>query len=200
MLLTADILLAIALYSVPMIISPGPGNTILATAGGRFGIVGTLPFWAGFECANLVWCLAYGFGLSIVITGHPGLAVALKWLGVAYTLYLAYTFLKSSAPAEGTERDKLTFFDGFLSVTLNPKIHQMIFVLFSQFLSLGGPQGPAVIQITLLFLILCVACHAPWIVAGKLIFSTFRSQRAIKLQGYIFAGCMLLVALYLALH
>lgn len=200
MLLAADVLIAIILYSVPMIISPGPGNTILATAGARFGVVGTLPFWIGFECANLAWCLAYGFGLSIVITGHPALAVALKWLGVAYTLYLAYTFLKSSAPTEGKEREKLTFFDGFLSVTLNPKIHQMIFILFSQFLPPGGSQGLAVIQITLLFLVLCVACHAPWIVGGKLIFSTFNSPSALRIQGYIFAGCMLLVALYIALH
>lgn len=35
-------------YAVPMIISPGPGNTLLATAGGRYGVRGSVPFWAGF--------------------------------------------------------------------------------------------------------------------------------------------------------
>lgn len=200
MLLPVDVFLAIIFYSVPMIISPGPGNTILATAGAKFGVAGTLPFWIGFEFANLTWCLAYGLGLSVVLTGHPSIAAILKWMGVAYTLYLAYTFLKSSAPEEGTELERLTFFDGFLSVTLNPKIHQMIFLLFSQFLPSGDTQYLAVVQITVLFLVLCVACHAPWIIGGKLVFSTFKSEAAVRLQGYIFGGCMLLVALYVALH
>jgi homoserine/homoserine lactone efflux protein len=200
MLLTVDVLFAVALYSVPMIISPGPGNTILAAAGARFGVLGTLPFWTGFESANLFWCLAYGFGLSAVLTGHPSIAETLKWMGVGYTLYLAYTFLRSSAPVEGTKQEKLTFFDGFLSVTLNPKIHQMIFILFSQFLPSAENQFLSVAQITALFLVLCVVCHAPWIVGGKLIFSTFKSEAALRLQGYIFAGCMILVALYVALN
>ena len=34
-------------YAVPMIISPGPGNTLLATAGGRYGVRGSVPFWQG---------------------------------------------------------------------------------------------------------------------------------------------------------
>ena len=58
-------------YSVPMIVSPGPGNTILAASGGRFGVVGSVPFWMGFEAGNLLWCLIYGFGLSQVFEHYP---------------------------------------------------------------------------------------------------------------------------------
>ncbi|MFX7973146.1 hypothetical protein ABTK40_20310, partial [Acinetobacter baumannii] len=54
-------------YAIPMVISPGPGNTLLATAGGRFGIRGSVPFWLGFEAANLVLCLIYGLGLGRVL-------------------------------------------------------------------------------------------------------------------------------------
>ncbi|MVA59576.1 LysE family translocator [Agrobacterium vitis] len=195
-----DTLLAVTLYSVPMIISPGPGNTILATAGAKFGVRGTAQFLIGFECANFIWCIVYGFGLSTVLALHPEVSQVLKWLGVAYTLYLAYTFIKSSSVTTQSDIKKLNAFDGFLSVTLNPKIHQMIFVLFSQFLPGNDASLGEVYQIAFLFTALCILCHVPWIVAGKVLFSSMNSASAIKIQGYIFAGCMVLVAAYVAIH
>lgn len=186
-------------FSIPMIVSPGPGNTILAAAGGRFGLKGTVPFWLGFETANLVWCLVYGLGLSRVLRDHPQAAQALKWAGVAYTLYLAYGFVKSSAPGERAEIPRLTVVDGFVSVSLNPKIHSIIFVLFSQFLRPDLPLTWQVVEITAVFILLCVAGHFPWIYGGQLMFDRFSSERSIKMQGYVFGACMVAVALFVAM-
>jgi threonine/homoserine/homoserine lactone efflux protein len=185
-------------FSVPMIVSPGPGNTVLAAAGGQFGVKGTLPFWVGFEAANLVWCLVYGLGLSRVLHDYPTAAQALKWAGVAYTLYLAYGFIKSSAPGKRAAMPRLTVFDGFFSVSLNPKIHSMIFVLFSQFLRRDLPLAWQVVEIAVMFTLLCVACHFPWIYGGQLMFDRFGSEKSVKLQGYLFGGCMVAVALFVA--
>ncbi len=185
-------------FSVPMIISPGPGNTILATAGGRFGVRGTIPFWFGFEAANLVWCLVYGFELSRVLHDVPAAAHVLKWIGIVYTLYLAYGFVKSSTGKKQASMPRLTALDGFLSVSLNPKIHSMIFVLFSQFLRPDISLAQQVLQITFVFTVLCIVCHFPWIYGGRVVFERFSSERSIKLQGYVFGGCMAAVALFLA--
>jgi hypothetical protein len=46
--------LLILAFAVPMIVSPGPGNTVLAAPGGQFGLRRTVPFWMGFEAGNLV--------------------------------------------------------------------------------------------------------------------------------------------------
>lgn len=185
-------------FSVPMIISPGPGNTVLAAAGGQFGVKGALPFWAGFEAANLAWCLVYGLGLSRVLHDHPTAAQALKWAGVAYTLYLAYGFIKSSTSGKRAAMPRLTALDGFVSVSLNPKIHSMIFVLFSQLLRPGLALTSQVVEIATVFTLLCVACHFPWIYGGQLMFDRFGSERSIKRQGYLFGGCMVAVALIVA--
>jgi threonine/homoserine/homoserine lactone efflux protein len=185
-------------FAVPMIISPGPGNTIFAMAGGRFGIRGTLPFWVGFETANLLWCFVYGFGLSRLVLEHPGLAAALKWAGIAYTLYLAYSFLQRS-PLETTSTVRpLSVTDGFVSVCLNPKIHSMIFVMFSQFLSPHLGRYQQVVQISIVFTMLCIVCHFPWIYGGRLVFERIKSERAMKAQGYVFAAAMVLVAAFVA--
>lgn len=199
MAVSINTLIAVLLYSIPMIISPGPGNTILATAGARFGVLGTLPFWLGFELANFFWCVVYGLGLSVFLALHPTANLVMKWLGVIYTLYLAYSFLKSSFTSTQSEVKSLTILDGFLSVSLNPKIHQMIFILFSQFLHQGDTYFQQAIEISIVFTILCFLCHAPWIYAGKLLFSSFKSERSKKVQGFVFAGSMVLVAVYVAL-
>lgn len=189
-------------YSVPMVVSPGPGNTILATAGGRYGVAGSIPFWAGFEVANVVLCLAYGFGFAAVLHGHPEVQLALKWIGTLYVLYLAWGFLR--APADSPDENQtvaahLRFSDGLLSVMLNPKIHSMILVIFSQFSDPGQSLFPQVLQLTAAFFVVCIACHFPWVYGGKLILRRFKSARAQRIQGWMFGACMLLVAGYVAL-
>ncbi|CAM3759991.1 Lysine transporter LysE [Bordetella tumulicola] len=188
-------------YTVPMVVSPGPGNTLLATAGGRFGIAGSLPFWIGFEVGNLVLCVAYGLGLGRLLHGYPNIETIIKWAGIAYTLYLAWGFFRSSAGAtdNGARRlQHLGIRDGFLSVVLNPKIHSMILVMFSQFLNPVKPLGMQVALFTIAFLVVCVVCHFPWIYGGQLVMRRFQSTRAVKIQGQVFGICMLLVAAYMA--
>lgn len=188
-------------YTVPMVVSPGPGNTLLATAGGRLGVAGSLPFWMGFELANLALCLAYGLGLGKALHGYPEIEAAIKWAGTAYMLYLAWGFFRSSAgPVDerGNAARRLGARDGFLSVMLNPKIHSMILVMFSQFLDPQKPLPAQVSRFTAAFLVVCVVCHFPWIYGGQLVLRRFRSARAIRAQGWLFGACMLLVAAYLA--
>lgn len=189
-------------YSVPMVISPGPGNTLLATAGGRYGVRGSLGFWAGFEVANVALCAIYGLGFGKALHEHPDIHQILKWAGTVYLLYLAWKFFRASAaPATGDEDNvaRLGFVDGLISVALNPKIHSMIVVMFSQFLAPEKPLSAQVMQFTIAFLLIGVACHFPWIYGGKLILGRFRSARARRIQGYVFGVCMLLVAVYVLL-
>ena len=186
-------------FAIPMIISPGPGNTILAAAGGKFGVRGTLPFWMGFEAGNLVWCLVYGFGLSQLFKEHPLAYDFLKWGGTLYILYLAWCFFRSGSTSEQQDLKPLGFFDGFASLSLNPKVHSMILVMYSQFLNPALPLSAQVLQIALVFVLIGLACHFLWIYGGQLIFSRFRSERAARIQGVAFGLCMLLVALFMAL-
>jgi threonine/homoserine/homoserine lactone efflux protein len=190
-------------YAVPMVISPGPGNAVLATAGGRLGLAGSVPFWVGFEAANIALCLTYGFGLAGALQDQPGAYLILKWAGVLYLLYLAWGFFRTSvqpSDSDGKGAAKLSFGAGFLLVTLNPKIHSMILVMFSQFLDPSRQIFGQVLQITLVFLIVCIVCHFPWIYGGKVILSRFQSDRALRVQGWTFGSCMVAVATYVAFH
>ena len=188
-------------YAIPMVISPGPGNTLLATTGGRFGIRGSVPFWLGFEAANLVLCLIYGLGLGRVLHDYPAIEQALKWVGVLYLLYLAKGFLMPSVKgaAEARNTSRLGFGAGFFCVMVNPKIHSMIVVMFAQFLKPGASMATQAAMLTAGFMLVGVTCHFPWIAGGKVVLQRFRSPRALRIQGGIFGLCMLAVAAYVAL-
>lgn len=193
-----DAWILILTFSVPMIISPGPGNTILAASGGKFGVRGSVPFWMGFEAGNLVLCLLYGFGLSQVFKGHPQAYSAMKWAGTIYVLYLAYGFFRSSSLAAQQDLKPLGFGDGFMSLAFNPKVHSMILVMFSQFLDPALSLAEQVIQMTVVFVMIGVLCHFLWIYGGQLIFSRLKSPAAMRMQNYGFGICMLVVALSVA--
>lgn len=186
-------------YSVPMIASPGPGNTILAASGGRFGVKSSVPFWMGFEAGNLLWCLVYGFSLTQVFEHYPIVYEVLKWGGTLYLLYLALGFFRASALADQQDLRPLGFVDGFVALSLNVKVHSMILVMFSQFLSPSLPLSSQVWQMTAVFLAVGLTCHFFWIYGGQLIFSRLKSPRAMRIQGYVFGLCMLAVAVSMVL-
>lgn len=189
-------------YTVPMVFSPGPGNTVLATAGGRFGIRGSLPFWLGFEVANVAICIIYGFGLGSVLQQIPALHHVLRVCSVAYLLYLAWGFFRSARASSGGQdetQEQLGFVEGLLAVGFNPKIHSMILVMFSQFLNPANGTLSQAAQLTAAFLVVCVVCHFPWLYGGKVILGRFRSEKALRIQGWTFGVCMVGVAAYVAL-
>ncbi|RKI06739.1 LysE family translocator [Corallococcus sp. AB030] len=199
-MISAEVWVLFLGYTVPMVVSPGPGNTVLATAGGRFGVRGTLPFWMGFEAANVALCLLYGIGLGRVLQGLPALHQVLRWGSVVYLLYLAWGFFRASATSgEASDvRTRLGFGEGLLAVALNPKIHSMILVMFSQFLDSARGMFSQTAQLTAAFLVVCLACHFPWIYGGKLILGRFHSERALRIQGWTFGACMIAVAAWVA--
>ncbi len=186
-------------FAVPMIISPGPGNTILAASGGRFGVKGSVPFWMGFEAGNLVWCLVYGFGLGQVFRAHPQAYAVLKWAGTLYVLYLAWGFFRSSSLADRKDLRPLGFIDGFVSLSLNPKVHSMILVMFSQFLNPAIPLADQVLQMTAAFVFVGFGCHYLWIQGGQMLFHRIRTEKAMRIQGWVFGICMLAVAASVAM-
>ena len=188
-------------YAVPMIVSPGPGNTLLATAGGRYGVRGSVPFWVGFEAGNLALCALYGLGLGGTLHEYPQLHAILKWAGAAYLLYLAWGFFRASAAPAGRQDGgkRLGAVDGFVCVVLNPKIHSMIIVMFAQFLTPGAGLAGQVAQLSAAFVVLGLFCHFPWIYGGQVVLGRYTSPRALRIQALVFGSAMLAVAAYLVL-
>lgn len=190
--------LAILAYTVPMIASPGPGNTMLAASGAKFGIGRSVPFWLGFEAGNIAWCLAYGFGLAELVSEMPSLHSAMRWAGTAYLLYLAFGFFRAGGTPAESDVVPLGFHDGLVALSLNPKVHSMIVVMFTLFLDRTQRLPSQVVQMTMAFAAVGVAAHYLWLKAGQVILGRLRSATALRVQNYVFGTCMLGVAAMMA--
>jgi threonine/homoserine/homoserine lactone efflux protein len=113
--------------------SPGPGvAAVVARALGR-GMGGAPAFIAGFLVGDLVWFAVAAAGLAVLAHSAYTVFLAIRYLGAAYLLYLAWRLW--TAPAQVLETSRATrrerplrLFLGSLALTLgNPKT--MVFFL-----------------------------------------------------------------------
>ena len=147
--------------------TPGPANMVLLATGARFGLRRALPFVAGVALGKqlIIWPL--GLGLMAVSRDYPGVFTALKWLSVAYILYLAYRVagLRLSV-ASGDDRAP-GFLAGLIVHPLNPKAWGMITTGFTAFVAPGTPPLQATATIAICLLGLQAVLHPIWTYAGQ---------------------------------
>jgi threonine/homoserine/homoserine lactone efflux protein len=105
---------ALILASIPFLASmgftPGPNNIMVASSGVNFGFRATLPHMLGITFGFPVMLLIVGIGLGGVFVAFPPLHAALKYICIAYLLYLAWRIATASALREDQRAPKpLTF-------------------------------------------------------------------------------------------
>ena len=118
----ADILLALYLFVLVAIFTPGPNNMMLLASGANFGVRRTLPHMAGITIGHAAMVIVLGLGLTGVIEVFPSAFAALKIACLAYLLWLAWR-IANAAPPEGTKGTgrPLTFLQAAGFQWVNPK-------------------------------------------------------------------------------
>ncbi|GLS31684.1 Threonine/homoserine/homoserine lactone efflux protein [Mesorhizobium albiziae] len=112
---------------------PGPGVTALVARALGSGFRSSLFMALGLVVGDLTYLTAAVLGLAFIAQTFGAVFLVIKWLGVAYLVYLAWTFWTSGITAEKVEARKgrggaVSSFVAGLMVTLgNPKT--MIFYL-----------------------------------------------------------------------
>ncbi len=86
-----------AVYALA-VAAPGPGVAAVIARGLAHGLKGAPAFVAGFLVGDLIWFAIAATGLAALAKTAATLFVVIKWVGVAYLLYLAYRLW--TAPAE----------------------------------------------------------------------------------------------------
>lgn len=172
-------LLLFGLAALIMVLSPGPNMIYLISRslsqGKKAGIVSLL----GVMCGFLFHILMVSFGLTAIFFAIPYAFVVVKFLGVVYLLYLAYTTVKSKNKIfdadQNLKSDKpLKLFNiGLLTNILNPKMAVFYLSFFPQFIKpeygsiLGQSFQLGIIQITISFsvnflIVISAAKMASW--------------------------------------
>lgn len=155
--------LLFALAVLAVLGTPGPTNSLLATAGATAGLRRSLPLIAAEAAGYTLAILTIGLLLGPVMAGAPLLATALRLAVGAYLLLLAVRLWRRGGAALATGA-VITSRQVFVTTLLNPKA--IVFAL--GILPFGAGQG-AWPPYMLGFLTLLTAVATAWITAGALL-------------------------------
>ena len=155
------ILFALAVLAV--LGTPGPTNTLLATAGATAGLRRSLPLLAAEAAGYTVSVLTLGLALGPVMAGAPVLAGALRAAVGAYLLLLALRLWRRGGAALASGM-VVAPRQVFVTTLLNPKA--IVFALGVVPFGAGRGVWPPYM---LGFLALLASVGAAWIAAGAML-------------------------------
>jgi threonine/homoserine/homoserine lactone efflux protein len=177
-------------------VSPGPGvAAILARVLGR-GAGRSVVFTAGLAFGDVVWLAAAVGGLAVLAQNFQMVFLAVKWIGVAYLLYLAWKMWTSPptpqvvAAATHAERPVLMFLAG-LAVTLgNPKTMVFYLALLPNLIDVEAVTLVGFLELAAIVLIVLGIVFGGYIVLAEKARSLLTSSGSVKLVNRISAGAM----------
>ena len=128
-------------------LSPGPGVFSSISSGLHHGF--RLGWWngLGMQAANMILVAIVSLGLGAILLASETLFTAVKWIGVAYLVYLGIATWR--APAKGFEEDRDdhahtardVFMRGFWVNITNPKGIIFFAAILPQFIDVARPQA-----------------------------------------------------------
>ena len=97
----------------------------------------------------LAWGVAAATGLAALFVASQTAYLVLKWAGIAFLLYLAYSYLRAAIRGDshfdtsggGTDTVREAFMKGLLTNLLNPKIAVFYVTVLPLFLPAGYPPA-----------------------------------------------------------
>ena len=165
--MTTTLLLALAAFALVSSITPGPNNLMLMTSGINFGFARTVPHMLGVAIGFTVMIVAVGAGVATVLSVVPGLLGVIKWLSVAYLLYLAWKIATAPAkPLTGTSAARpMTFWQAAAFQWINPKAWTMALTAASAYLP-AGDRATGLLVLALVFGSINLPSVGLWAVMG----------------------------------
>jgi threonine/homoserine/homoserine lactone efflux protein len=190
-------------FAVSLSASPGPNNAMVAASGATWGFRRTLPHMMGVSIGLAAMLVAVALGAGEVLRVAPWLHEALRWVGGAYLLWLAWRIASAdpdpdaAAGAAGGARP-LGFLQGALFQWVNPKAWMVALGAVAAYTT--GTGAAFLAQALVLALVVFVATLpsvAFWTLVGVGAARMLRTRRAVR--AFNLAMAALLVASLLPL-
>ncbi len=175
--------------------SPGPSIAALVARVLTGGWRGVLPFLAAMWIGEAIWLSLAVWGLAAIAESLQLLFTVIKYLGVAYLLYLAWRMW--FAPAEvkdaalPTARSGRRLFAAGMAVTLgNPKIMVFYLALLPAIIDLGSVTLAGWAELTATMLAVLTAVDLGWALLAVQARRLLKTPRAVRAVNRLSAGVM----------
>lgn len=158
-----SVFLLFALTVIPLIFTPGPDMLfILSQVMGKdskAGMMATVGVCLGY----LVHSVLVALGIAAIIVSFPILFETIRWLGIAYLLFLAFSLIKSVFNTQKLAIEKKNTANpiqkGFFTALLNPKGMLIYFAILPQFIDKTGNTVSQGLILSFIFIGLCFVVY-----------------------------------------
>jgi threonine/homoserine/homoserine lactone efflux protein len=195
--MSQSLLVAFVMFAVVMFFTPGPNNIMLLSSGLTYGFRRTVPHMAGITVGFAFMVGAVGLGLGTVFIAYPILQTILKYIGVAYLVYLAaaIALAEPSSPESGDGRGRpMTFWGAAMFQWVNAKGWVMVIGTITAYAAIAAFPWNIAIQVTLSLILGTLSCIA-WALFGTALRPILTSRVAVRAFNIVMA-ILLLASLY----
>lgn len=138
-------------------LSPGADMMFCLGLGLRSGPKAAVAASAGISTGGMVHVTLAGLGLGAAVAAMPWLFDVIRWIGVAYLLWLAWGALQAVPVASADVQPmgvRRAFMDGMIVNLLNPKVILFVLAFLPQFVD--PAQGSILCQFLIFGLVLAI--------------------------------------------
>ncbi len=178
--------------------TPGPSNVSTSSLAVLYGFRRTLIYQVGLAAGVFLMMLAGGLVSARLLSWFPALEPALRYVGAAYILYLAYGILRASYHFTERPTPPPGFWHGLLLQLSNPKLVVYALTLFASFLA-PVVGSAAKLMIAALALAVVSACATSvWALLGAQIKDRLRNPRLARWMNIVMALFLIFAAIDIA--
>ncbi len=199
-MISLETLIIFFMTTLVVVLSPGPAALAVTAEAASNGFKKSTLVILGIASANVVFFILSATGIITLIITSQTLFNLIKWIGVAYLLYLGFTaiFSQSGPLSIQTFKNKPSktykiFMRGFVLEISNPKALLYFSALLPQFVDINAPVVPQLIILCLITMILDLVCYSLYGYLGFKSRGKFIKPIIIKLINRS-AGAMLIFA------
>lgn len=179
--------------------SPGANNLLAFISATKAGWLRTAKGISGRLAAWAVLVVLVSLGLDVLLRTSEFAFIVLKWIGVAYLLYLAWKFWTSEVSTEIEAPEVSTLMRReFLALMGNPKAYLLLTAFLPQFVNDGAALMPQLFTLGALYLLVEGVAALLWVSAGTLVGAHALTPLRRKIINRASAGLMGTAALLLA--
>lgn len=162
-----EMALALMGFAFVMSISPGPGNFLLLASGANFGFLRSLPLMLGISGGFLAMVFAIGIGLGEVLERHPQIYEAMRIVGAAYVLWMAWGLIRARGIGGGGREvaQPIGFVQAALLQLVNPKAWAVALIVTVSY-TVRENFLTSLVLLIILFAIVNLPALSVWVLSG----------------------------------
>jgi threonine/homoserine/homoserine lactone efflux protein len=171
-------------FAVVVTGTPGPNNSLLLASGLRFGFRRSVPHVTGTAIGVAGLIAAAAAGIAVVVLAVPGADLALRIIGSAYLIYLAFRVVGGLGVKQTTASRPLGVWSAVAFQFANPKVWLLGVSVASTFRLPALAPVAAALTLTATCSLVALATAAVWAAGGAALQRVLQhptAQRAVSI-------------------